>query len=206
MDWHYLIQQIGAQTRRLRELQPDRNLIVAYLQAMSLSWPTWVKTQGSLAPQIVAAAVKPITDGLGPTTITLASHSGGGSFLFAYMAASPSIQGVSRMVFLDSDYDYDSNPAYGQIFFNWLTQKSFPQNCLIIVAYDDRNITINGKPVTCPTCGTWRHTHSFIRYLEKQPSIQLTHFPPDTNSTGPNNPIDTWLTVRTYSSENRSFL
>lgn len=36
-DWHFDIQHIAAQTRRLRELMPDRNIVLACLQADSVS-------------------------------------------------------------------------------------------------------------------------------------------------------------------------
>ncbi|MCU0645751.1 MAG: hypothetical protein MUC94_16015 [bacterium] len=40
-DWHYEIQHIGAQTRFLRNLVHDRNIVTVYLEADGLSWPTW---------------------------------------------------------------------------------------------------------------------------------------------------------------------
>lgn len=41
VDWHFNIQHIGAQTRRLREILLDENIIVVYLETESKSWPQW---------------------------------------------------------------------------------------------------------------------------------------------------------------------
>ena len=58
-DWHYDIQHIGAQTRFLRDLLKDRDVVVVYLEAESRSWPAWRKAHGDdLIPGIVAAVQK----------------------------------------------------------------------------------------------------------------------------------------------------
>src|SRR4051794_22403035 len=41
LDWHYDIQHIAAQTRRLRELDRTENIVIAYVEAGEKSWPTW---------------------------------------------------------------------------------------------------------------------------------------------------------------------
>src|SRR5204863_8425521 len=59
-DWHYDIQHIGAQTRFLRRLLPNRPIIVAYLENNLKSWPAWRKKHGDkFIPEIVEAVKKP---------------------------------------------------------------------------------------------------------------------------------------------------
>src|SRR6185295_15248774 len=41
MDWHYGIQHIGAQVRRLREISPDERFVIVYMEADKLTWPRW---------------------------------------------------------------------------------------------------------------------------------------------------------------------
>ena len=43
MDWHYDIQHVAAQVRKLRTIDPSHNLVVACVQAANKSWPTWRK-------------------------------------------------------------------------------------------------------------------------------------------------------------------
>ncbi len=150
LDWHYLIQQIGAQTRRLRETLPDRNVVVSYLQSQQLSWPAWKQLHSadlSIVPALLEQVIEPVNGVLNVTHTILASHSGGGALLFALLNATGSAlpPGIDRLVFLDSDYDYDDTPLYGDALVEWL--QASPTHTLSVVCYDDRNITINGKPV-----------------------------------------------------------
>jgi len=83
-DWHYDIQHIGAQTRFLRALIPDRTIVVAYLEAEQKSWPAWRKKHGDkLLPEIVTR-VAGLFAGQ-EIELALASHSGGGSFIFGFL-------------------------------------------------------------------------------------------------------------------------
>ena len=42
-DWHYDIQHIGAQTRFLRRILKDKNVITIYVQPLSKSWSLYAK-------------------------------------------------------------------------------------------------------------------------------------------------------------------
>ncbi len=46
-DWHYNIQNIGAQTRFLRKVLLNQTLVVVYLEASQKSWPLWKKNNPS---------------------------------------------------------------------------------------------------------------------------------------------------------------
>ena len=41
LDWHLDIQHVAAQVRRLRELTPTENVVLAVVEAEGLAWPTW---------------------------------------------------------------------------------------------------------------------------------------------------------------------
>ncbi|HWP39654.1 MAG TPA: hypothetical protein VNL70_01925, partial [Tepidisphaeraceae bacterium] len=107
-DWHFDIQHIAAQTRLLREIEPKLNIVVCYLEADGLSWPAWRQkwpASPALSRQIVQRVLEhaPGTD----KRLTLAAHSGGGSFIWAYLDAGDAIQeSVQRIALLDANYSY----------------------------------------------------------------------------------------------------
>jgi len=171
VDWHYEIQQIGAQTRELRQVFPQRNWIVCYLMSDEESWPSWRAKHKANQAELIHQIVLNISNmlqfaPLQPMDIILNSHSGGGGFIFGLMDGVASIPSfIQRISFIDSDYDYDDSLRYGDLLMKWLLGSS--TNHLSVICYDDRNITIDGKNITCPTCGTWRHTHSMINKFKQ---------------------------------------
>ena len=44
-DWHFDIQHVAAQIRRLREISPDVDIVLAVVQSPKLSWPTFRQTE-----------------------------------------------------------------------------------------------------------------------------------------------------------------
>ena len=87
-DWHFDIQHIAAQTRYLREVMKDRNLVVVYLANYLKSWPAWKKqrTDGPVEIKRIVDSVSNMYASLNPE-VMLNSHSGGGSFIFGYLDA-----------------------------------------------------------------------------------------------------------------------
>ena len=162
-DWHYAIQHIGAQTRRLREILVGENVIVAYLEAEKRSWPRWRQDNlQTSSPRIVALVhgLRGLCGELSPT-VTLSGHSGGGSFLFGLLNGVDRIpQWVDRIAFLDANYSYDENDRHGAKLAAWL--RASDRHRLCILAYDDRFITVNGKLVLGPTGGTYRSTQRMM--------------------------------------------
>lgn len=61
LDWHFDIQHVAAQVRRLREVLPGENVVVACAEAEAegLSWPAW-RRQHPDAP----ARVRRVVDGV----------------------------------------------------------------------------------------------------------------------------------------------
>lgn len=183
LDWHYNIQHIGAQTRRLRELIPEENIVVAYLEADKKSWPSWRQARpnnGELIRELVTSVTQKLAD-YNPK-VELSAHSGGGSLIFGFINGGAEIpDSVNRIAFLDADYAYDDEKdKHGDKLLAWL--KRSPEHCLCVVCYDDRNITVNGKLVVGPTGGTYRATtERMMGRLEKDVKLtsetkgELTH-------------------------------
>lgn len=167
-DWHFDIQHIGAQTRFLRHLLPDRNIIVAYLEAdastIAHSWPAWRKKNGDTGiPGIIDATRKNCP--AAPDEIVLSSHSGGGSFIFGCLNAVTNIPAdITRIAFLDSDYAYDPALGHAAKLRRWL--EASPRNHLCVLAYDDAAARLNGKPFVSAAGGTWGKSHAMLKDFE----------------------------------------
>jgi hypothetical protein len=162
-DWHYDIQHIKAQTVFIRQKINDQNIIVAYLENNLKSWPAWKQKHGNYIP-----IIQHIVDTLfglvqsKRKVIYLNGHSGGGSFIFGFLAGVENIPSfIRRISFLDSDYGYDS--SYYFKFRDWLLQDK--QAHLTVFAYNDSVALYNGKPIVSATGGTWYRSHLMMKDL-----------------------------------------
>ena len=158
-DWHFDIQHIGAQTRWLREVMTNRTVVIAYLEAESKSWPAWRRKHGdTIIPEIVERVKKYYPSNR--VEVVLTGHSGGGSFTFGYLNAVEKIpDDVVRIAFLDSNYAYTTTNHLAK-FTNWL--KNSDQHNLCVLAYDDANALLNGKPFVSAAGGTWGRSHAML--------------------------------------------
>lgn len=171
LDWHFDIQHAAAQWRTFRALENDRNTVLACVQANNRSWPTW-KGQRPLGPQIIRLIVDSLAASLPDENvrIMLTGHSGGGSFLFGYLDAAEKIPDrVERIAFLDANYGYDDSQRHGEKLLAWLDADK--SHHFIVLAYDDRNIELNGKKVVSETGGTYRATHRMLDFLNNWISL-----------------------------------
>ncbi len=175
LDWHYYIQHIGAQTRRLRETITDRNIVVAYLEAEGKSWPAWRKKHED-SSQLIANIIREVERQVGVKNpaIVLSAHSGGGSFIFGYLDGLDRIPDeVRRIAFLDANYGFDHEAGHGRKLIDWLQRGA--DHCLTVLAYDDREITFDGKKVVGPTGGTYRATGRMLESFKgKLPLAEST--------------------------------
>ncbi len=188
--WHYGIQHIGAQTRRLREVIQDENIVVAYVEADGRSWPAW-RSKHAKSGQYIGEVIDSISRqfaGL-DTRITLTGHSGGGSFTFGYINSIDRIPDwIDRIAFLDSNYGYSAEQKHADKLLAWL--KADRRHHLVVIAYDDRNIMLDGKRVVGPNGGTYRRTVEMVaRFrqdvrLSESPILQTAADSP-TPTTGP---------------------
>lgn len=167
LDWHYDIQHIAAQTRLWRSRDKARNIVLAVVQPDNLSWPAW-KASRRDGPSRIAELVESMRARLGDaTSVTLTGHSGGGSFLFGFLDAADSLPDwVDRIAFLDANYSYSDERRHGDKFLAWLA--SVPEARLIVLAYDDRNVTLNGRKVVSEAGGTWRACDRMLESLRKR--------------------------------------
>ena len=163
-DWHFDIQHIRAQTKFIRQQMPTKNFVVIYLENNYKSWPLWKQKHPEFKKEIPH-----LVDSLGGLIkakrkiIYLNGHSGGGSFIFGYLAGVEKIPAsVKRISFLDSDYGYDS--SYYPKFKNWLQQVKGAS--LNVFAYNDSIALYNGKPVVSATGGTWYRSHLLLLHLQ----------------------------------------
>ncbi|HYM94881.1 MAG TPA: hypothetical protein VET23_12125 [Chitinophagaceae bacterium] len=163
-DWHFDIQYIRAQTKFIRLQIHGENFVVIYLENNFKSWPAWKQKHPefpTLIPHLVdslAGIVK-----AKKKVIYLNGHSGGGSFIFGFLAGVKKIpSSVKRISFLDSDYGYDS--SYYEKFKTWLTKVKGA--ALNVFAYNDSVALYNGKLFVSATGGTWYRSHLFMKHLQ----------------------------------------
>jgi hypothetical protein len=163
-DWHYDIQHIAAQTRFLREHLKNFNIIVVYLGTRQQSWPAWKRVYPEYTGIIhgIIDSVYNRFASLKPAII-LNSHSGGGSFIFAYLDGISEIPSViERIAFIDSEYNYEEK--YASMFAKWLKTGN---KYLSALAYNDSVVIYEGKPLVSPTGGTWYRTKMMQKDLSK---------------------------------------
>jgi hypothetical protein len=164
-DWHFDIQHIRAQTDFLRQQLEGKNLVVIYLENNYKSWPAWKQRHPDfrkLIPNIIDSLARSITTR--KRSIYLNGHSGGGSFIFGYLASVDKIPpAIKRISFLDSDYGYDS--SYFPKFKHWLTEVK--GSALNVFAYNDSVVIYNGKPLVSPTGGTWYRSRLMQRHFSE---------------------------------------
>lgn len=166
VDWHFDIQHVAAQIRRLREVAPEQDIVLACVEAEGLSWPAWRARHGGggagIRPIVAAAcAALPAAE----VRIDLCAHSGGGSLLWGFLEDGDRIPDqVERIVFLDANYSY-APAQHGEPLRAWLRRA--PRHRLVVVAYDDRNVEYQGKKVVGPDGGTFRASQRMIDALRQ---------------------------------------
>ncbi len=170
MDWHFDIQNIGAQTRALRSRGLNQ-AVVAYLEAEKKSWPEWRRTQGyDRANKRIVQIVNRVRSSLGNPVVTLTGHSGGGSLMFGLIEGQDTIPSwIERIAFLDANYNFDST-QHGSKLMSWLRKDR--KHKLVVLAYDDRNIMLDGRKVVSDSGGTWRASERMINYLKSKVSLE----------------------------------
>jgi hypothetical protein len=171
LDWHYNIQHIAAQVRFLRRTLTGVSVVVAYLENEQKSWPAWRKKL-EYKDDNVARLVNFVRYETGnPSSVILAGHSGGGSFLNGFINAYDTIpEFISRIVYLDANYSYEDSLNHGRKLMQWL--RADTTHKLSVIAYDDREITLNGKKVVGPTGGTYRATQRMLQYFREYTEVR----------------------------------
>ncbi|MFO0921707.1 MAG: hypothetical protein U0905_04365 [Pirellulales bacterium] len=161
IDWHFDIQHIGAQYRWLRDRSEDCDWILVIVQSSQLSWPAFRQSNPQADGQI-RKIVESLQQEWQADETYLSCHSGGGSFLWGWMNAYETLPStVQRLIFLDANYSYSDELHHGDKLLQWL--KNDAKNRLFVLAYDDREITLDGKKVVGETGGTFRATERMVK-------------------------------------------
>jgi hypothetical protein len=123
--------------------------------------------------------------------VTLTGHSGGGAFMFGVMDAGEAIPDyIDRIAFLDANYSFDAALHTAKLE-RWLNGDEHRR--LIVVAYDDREITYQGKKVVGPTGGTFRATERMRDALGQSFKLVNGEKPPFRETTGLDGRIDFYV-------------
>jgi len=185
-SWRYDIQHIAAQSRAARA-GGLAGLVVVYLEAAGRSWPAWRQARGyAEANRRIRGMLERLRDsvsaelaahtGRAPMLrVTLTGHSGGGSLMFGLIESGDSLPPwLDRLAFLDANYNFDAR--HGPVLDAWLAGRSTRR--LMVLAYDDRDIRIDGRKVVSDSGGTWRATERMQRWFAQtvrhQPMTQDT--------------------------------
>jgi hypothetical protein len=165
LDWHYDIQHVAAQVRLLREINPDERLVLVCAEAGGLSWPNWRSSRFDGNARLAKFLAEWRTRFGGPDAkVTLSGHSGGGSFIFGVIEGAEEIPAyIDRIAILDANYAFDGEKHAAKLV-RWLNGDKSRR--LIVIAYDDRNIELNGKRVVGPAGGTFRATQRMVDALK----------------------------------------
>lgn len=170
-DWHYDIQHIGAQTRFLRSIIKDKNIVIAYLETEQKSWPAWKRKHPNY-PVKLDSLFNYLTGLFADydPTVVLSGHSGGGSFIFGLLDHRDKIPDlVKRITLIDSNYGYTD--LYGPKLLSWLNASD--ENYLCVLAYNDSVALYNQKPVISDTGGTWHRSKMMKDYLDNHFSFKV---------------------------------
>lgn len=162
-DWHFNLQHIAAQTRFLRKLLPEKNVVLACLENDLKSWPAWRKQHGDrLIPELLDHVTNLVA--APELEIALSGHSGGGSLIFGFLNAVDRIPNrVARIAFLDANYAYAQNPGHPEKLAQWL--RASPAHYLCVLAYNDAVALLEGKSFVGAAGGTWGRSHAMQQDL-----------------------------------------
>jgi len=190
-DWHFDIQHVAAQIRRLREVSPSEEVVLAVVQSPKLSWPAFQQSETN-HKAMIQGLVNDLAKQISAEQIVLSGHSGGGSFIFGYLNAVETIPAtIERIVFLDANYAYSDDEQHGDKLLAWLRGDSTRR--LIVIAYDDREITLNGKRVVSSTGGTYRASGRMTDRLTKDVPLPADKHGAFDHQRGMNGQIDFFI-------------
>ena len=187
-DWRFDIQHVAAQIRRLRECAPEQDVVLAVVEAPQLSWPAFRRSEARAA-NLIRELVESLTREFHAQQVDLSGHSGGGSFLFGYIESVPSIpEVIGRVIFLDANYSYSDAAGHADKLLSWLRGDNTRR--LIVIAYDDREIELDGRKVVGPDGGTWRASQRMLTRLRQELDVQERTRPPFLQYTALNDQIE----------------
>ncbi|MDP3435910.1 MAG: hypothetical protein Q8S04_01565 [Bacteroidales bacterium] len=179
-EWRYDIQHIAAQVRFLRERDKRFNYIVVYLESTTKAWTSHASAHSN-SPALYNFLLDSIRryiayqlPGIAPLSsqrLIVASHSGGGRFVFNLIKGVDSIPPfIERIAFLDSNYGYETE-LQGDKFFKWIQED--PEKFVGVISYVDTTVILDGKRVVSSKGGTGYRSHLMARDL-KERGVEMT--------------------------------
>ncbi|PKO98306.1 MAG: hypothetical protein CVU13_10660 [Bacteroidetes bacterium HGW-Bacteroidetes-8] len=173
-EWRYDIQHIAAQVRFLRERDKRFNYIVVYLESTTKAWTSHASAHSN-SPALYNFLLDSIQKfiayqlpGIAPLPrqrLILASHSGGGRFVFNLIKGMDSIPpSIERIAFLDSNYGYETE-LHGDKLYKWI--QAPPDRFLGVISYVDTTVILDGKRVVSSKGGTGYRAHLMARDLKE---------------------------------------
>src|SRR5438045_5992138 len=97
-------------------------------------------------------------------------HRGGGSLICGYLSGGDAIESdVGCIVWIDATYADDDAEHHGDKLLAWL--KGDSKRHLIVMAYDDREVTLNGKKIVSATGGTYYRSHKMIERIRQDAEL-----------------------------------
>lgn len=177
-EWRYNIQHIAAQTAFLRERDSTHNYIVVYVESKTRAWTSHASKyaqSGNMYTSLVDSVRNFLAFNFSRFAsvenqkLILASHSGGGRFVFNYIASSDVIPHfIERLIFIDSNYGYESEIHLNKIA-EWLNKG---EKHLEVMAYVDTTVILEGKPIVSSKGGTGYRSHMMATNL-KNTGVEL---------------------------------
>ena len=137
IDWHFDIQHVAGQIRKLREVSPNENVVLICVEPGSglRARPTseaGKHTNSRPRLQKIIEAIRQWVPGEN-VRLSLTGHSGGGSFLFGFLDGQDAIPDfVERIAFLDANYSYSDEDKHGDKLLAWLKRDSTHR--LVVIA------------------------------------------------------------------------
>lgn len=160
VDWRFQNQHVMAQVRMLRALCVEREWMLAVVQAPELSWPAFRKNDPTAGP-IISRLVDQLRVETECEDVVLTCHSGGGALVWEFLNQHPTIPAwISRIVLLDANYSYSDEAGHGDKLLEWLMGDV--RRRLVVIAYDDRMVELNGRRVVSDDGGTWRASERML--------------------------------------------
>ncbi len=165
-EWHFDIQHAKAQMRAYAKLHPNRNVALAVVQAPGKSWPAWRSGDPGKAAAIREMLEAERAQVSPAAAVALTCHSGGGAFVWGVLDAYDALPDwLERIALLDANYSYSDAAGHGDKMLKWLDADK--RRRLVVIAYDDRTVTYNGKLANGPDGGTYRATERMRARIER---------------------------------------
>lgn len=185
--WRYNIQHIAAQWAFISLTDTANNYVMVYLESKTRAWTSYAAKYediGQSSVILIDSIKNYISNRLFNPSLCndfktiLVSHSGGGRFVFSYIAGVQFIpKHVERIIFIDSNYGYDSDLHANKIL-NWLKTPlghgAVTGRYLGVLAYVDTTVLIDSKPIVSSKGGTGYRSHLMARdFIARGLSLQF---------------------------------